>query len=263
MNKHLYLFTVGFFYAHSLVAQVNHGARLTAMGNNGAAVKDIWGVAVNPAAIAYISSPMIQITQQEHFFTNEIRNQALVVAIPFKNLVFGLGLQRYGISAFQNNKVGIVITKAFGPKLAIGLRANYNQLKISNYGATVGISVDLGTIYQLTDELCLGFYINNLTKEAYRTKTIHTSLPTAAYFGIAYRTSDKLLIASTISKGVVATGIDYQLIKAFSIRSGLSLNPFTHYFGLGFNPLKFLIDFAFTKHPNFGYSPQLTIGYVF
>ncbi len=263
MNKQLYLFSIIIFSTNTLFAQINYGTRLTAMGNNNAAVKDIWGVAGNPATIAQTPSPMIQLTHQEHFLTNEIRNQAIAVALPNKRLVFGLHLQRYGMSAFINSMVGLIISKQFGPNLAIGLRTNYHQLNISNYGSTLGISVDLGTTYQLTDELSFGFYINNPSKEVYTTKAIYTSLPTIAHFGIAYRTSDKLLIASTISKNIVATGIDYQLIKAFSIRSGLSLNPFTHYFGIGFNLLKFVVDLASVKHTNLGYSPQLTVGYAF
>lgn len=263
MNAQLYLISIIIFYTNTLFAQTNYGARLTAMGNNSAAVNDVWGVMANPASIAQTPSPMTQLTHRGHFFTNEIRNQAIAFVLPSKRLVFGLYLQRYGMSTFLDNKVGFIISKQFGPKLAIGLRTNYHQLNISNYGSTTGISVDLGTTYQLTGDLNFGFYIENPSKEAYNTKAIYTLLPTAVHFGIAYRTSDKLLIATTIRKDIIAIGIDYQLIKAFSIRSGLSLNPFTHYLGIGFNLLKLVVDFACIKHTNLGYSPQLTVGYVF
>ena len=263
MNKQFYLFTVGMLWINILFAQTNLGARLTAMGNNGAAVKDIWGVAANPAAIGNISHPTFQLTHQEHFFTKAVSNQALAFAFPINRQIIGVNLQRYGISEFQNIKAGIVITRQFGEKLAIGLRANYHQLKISNYGTTIGFSIDLGAIFQLTEELCFGFYINNPSKETYYTKSIYTIIPTTAHLGIAYRTSDKLLVASTISKEDIGIGIDYQLIKSFSLRGGVSLNPFTHYAGIGFSKSKFLADFSLTKYSNFGYSPQLTIGYVF
>ena len=263
MNKQFYLFTVGILCTNILFAQTNLGARLTAMGNNGVAVKDIWGVAANPASITDIPYPTLQLTHQEHFFTEALKNQALAFAFPIQRQIIGLHLQRYGISEFQNIKAGIVLTRQFGQKLAIGLRANYHQLKISNYGVTKGISIDVGTIFQFTDELCFGFYINNPSKDTYQTKSIYTTLPTTAYLGVAYRTSDKLLVASTISTDILAIGLDYQLIKSFSLRGGLSLNPFTHYAGIGFSKSKFIADFSFTKHPNFGYSSQLTIGYVF
>ena len=263
MNKQFYLFILGIFYINVGIAQTNYGARLTGMGNNGAAVKDIWGVTTNPSSIAEIALPTIQLTHQEHFFAKAIRNQAIAFVLPINRFVFGLSVQRYGITEYHSLKSGIVLTRQFGPKLAIGLRANYHQFKIDNYGATTGVSLDLEAIYQLSNELCFGFYINNPSKAGYRTHVIHTLIPVTAYIGIAYRTSTKFLIASTISKEDVAVGTDYQIIKQLNIRSGISLKPFTHYFGIGFSKPKFSVDFTITKHPNFDHSPQLTIGYVF
>lgn len=263
MNKQFYLFMLGIFYMNVGFSQTNQGARLTAMGNNGAAVKDLWGVATNPASITNIQFPSIQLNHQEHIFAKSVDNQALAFVVPVNRQSFGLNLQRYGIPEYHYIQAGIIFTRQFGSKLAIGLRANYHQLKINNYGATTGISLDIGTIYELSNELCFGFYINNPSHENYNTKAIYITIPTTAYIGIAYRTSDKLLIATTMSREDVSTGIDYQVIKAFSLRAGISLNPFTHYFGIGLNTSKIVTDFTFTKHPNFGYSPQLTIGYVF
>lgn len=263
MIRLLNLFTILILWTHFAFAQTNYGARLTAIGNCGASVEDTWGVAANPAAIANISSPIIQLSHEQHIFSDEIRTQALALVVPSKTFVFGVNVQRYGMSAFYTNRIGFIITKSFGPKLAIGLRGNYHQIKINNYGTTIGISIDVGTIYQLTKELSLGLYINNPSKETFRTKAMYTSLPTTAFFGISYQASEKLLIATNISQNAVATGIDYQLINAFSLRFGVSLNPLIHYFGLGFKSEKFSADFACLKHPNFGYSPQLTIGYVF
>lgn len=263
MNKQFYLFMLSIFGVNVGFPQTNQGGRLTAMGNNGAAVKDIWGVAANPASITDIQLPSIQLNHQEHIFTKAVSDQALAFVVPANRQTFGLNLQRYGIPEYHNIKVGIVFTRQFGSKLAIGLRANYHQLKINNYGASTGISLDIGAIYQLSNELCFGFYISNPSSENYNTKAIDITIPTITYIGVAYRTSDKLLIATTISKENVSTGVDYQLIKVIGLRAGVSLNPFTHYFGIGFNISKIVTDFTFTKHPNFGYSPQLTIGYVF
>ena len=263
MNKQFYLFTLLIFCGNSLVAQTNQGSRLTAMGCNGSAIHDVWGVTANPAAISTVLHPTVQLSHQAHYFSKMIRNDGLVFVLPVKRQLFGLGLQRYGIPEYQTIKVGIVATRQFGPKLAMGLRANYHQLAINNYGTATGISIDIGTIYQLSNELTFGLYFNNFSEQNYRTKIINATIPSTAYFGIAYRTSSKLLIASTISKNDISMGIDYQCIRAFSLRAGISLNPMIHYFGVGFNKSKFIADFTFIKHPNFGFSPQLTIGYVF
>lgn len=268
MNKQNFPFIVFIFWANLLFGQTNQGSRLTAMGNNGTAVTDLWGVEANPATISNIKLPMVQLNYQKHFFANELSNQALGFVFPIKRLLLGLNLQRYGIQEYQNTKVGLVIAKQFGERFSIGVRTNYHQLKITNYGAISGISIDLGALYQLTDELYFGFYFNNLAQKQYPTKAINAVIPTTIYGGIAYQASSNFLIATTISKNLnapfnVATGIDYQLVKAMSLRSGLSLNPFKHFAGIGFKELKFLADFTITKHPGFGYSPQISIGYDF
>ncbi len=263
MNKHFYLFLLVIFWAESLSAQINQGSRLTAMGYNGAAVKDIWGVAANPATINYFSSISAQLSHKEHYLSKTIRNQALAVVIPKGRQALGINLQRYGIPEYNSLTIGISASRQFGPKLAIEMRANYHQLKIENYGVTTAISADLGAYYQLSQTLSFGICLNNLSKERYRTKAIYAVIPSQVYFGVAYKTSAKVLMASTISKDDVAVGIDYQFFESFSLRGGLSIQPFTHYFGVGFSKSKFLADFAFTKPSRFSYSPQLTIGYVF
>ncbi len=263
MKKQFYLFTGSIFWLNVLFAQTNQGSRLTAMGNNGVAVKDVWGVVANPATISNTPSLTVQLSHQEHHFSKAIRNQAVAVILPANRQTFGLGFQRYGIPEYHHVKIGVVGSRQFGPKLAIGFRVNYHQLKIDNYGVTTGISVDMGAIYQLSTEFSLGLYMNNLSKEDYRSKNINTALEPTAYIGAAYRTSSKLLLASSLSEDDASIGMDYQLIQAFSIRGGISIHPFKHYAGIGFSKSKFMADFTVTKHSNFGYSPQLTIGYAF
>jgi len=263
MNKQFYLFTFWVLCGNSVFAQTNQGSRLTAMGCNGAAIFDVWGVTANPAAISHVISPTLQLSHQEHFISRMIRNDGLALVIPVNRQRFGLSVQRFGISEYQIIKAGVVATRQFGPKLSLGIRANYHQFAIENYGSTVGISMDFGTIYRLSTDLTFGFYLNNFSQQSYHPKIINATMPSKAYFGITYRTSSKLLLASTVSKGELALGADYQCNNMLSLRAGVSSHPFIHYFGIGLNKSKFLADFTFTKRPSFGFSPQLTIGYVF
>ncbi|MGF1924677.1 MAG: hypothetical protein ACQUHE_10900, partial [Bacteroidia bacterium] len=203
------------------------------------------------------------ISHQQYSFDNEIRSQALAAVIPFKHITLGFGFQQHGIPEFNDSKISLIISKLFGPRLGIGFRGNYHQLKISNYGSTTALSVDLGAIYQLTYEIGIGLYVSNPARAVYRSKINSNPLPSRMNLGITYRTSDKLLLATTILKKDLVVGIDYEMLEAFSLRCGLSFNPFTQYFGVGFSRPKFMIDFACIIIPNLSYSPQLTIGYAF
>ena len=265
MSRRLYIFLCLFFIGKFGFTQSTQGGRLSGMGNAGAAIKDVWAVAANPAVITSLKRPSAQINYENHFFINALSSQAFAFVLPKNNNSFGINLQRYGISEYLTIKAGLITAKQFGKNLSIGLRTNYHQLKITNYGAIIAFSLDVGTAYQFTDELVLGLYINNPAREGNK---INFSIPTTIHLGASYQTNAKILVASTLVKELneplnIAFGIDYQMINYFSLRSGLNLNPLKHHFGVGFNSLNFLLDVAFTKYTHFNYSPQISIGYVF
>lgn len=268
MGKLFYVFQIIIFSAQPLLGQNDQGSRLTAMGNNGTAVKDTWGTAANPAAISGMEGPSIQTSYKRHFFAKELSSGAISLVLPIKRYSFGLYLQRTGTPDFTTSSAGLIVTKQFGPNLSLGLRANYHQIQISSYGTTNGFSFAIGTFYKFNNELSIGFYLNNPSKETYSTKSINLTIPTSGHFGIAYQASNKFIIATSLSKQLltpfdIAIGFDYQLIKSFNIRSAVSLKPFKQYGGFAITSNNFTIDIAFTRHPSLGYSPQITIGYVF
>ena len=114
-----------------LFAQNNLGPRLTAMGNNGAAITDIWSLQANPSAIIRIEKPAVSLNYIKHLFSNEVSTQAFVAVVPFKNNFFGASFQRYGFSEYFESKVGFAYAKRVGDKLSIGINGNYHQIKIN------------------------------------------------------------------------------------------------------------------------------------
>lgn len=264
MKAKNYIIILSILSINFVYGQNNQGSRLTAMGNNGAAVKDIWGVQANPSGINEVRSAAFQFNYQKYLLAEGLSSQALALVLPFQNKAIGLNLQRYGISSYHEIKAGVIFSKQFGPRLAIGWRGNYHQIKITNYGTSTAFSIDVGMMYQLNKQLCFGLHLNNPSQERHQTKPI----PSTFHIGIAYRTSEKLLIATTISydlmqSTMVAIGIDYQLIESMSLRGGLSIKPFNRYAGLGLNLKKLSLDLSITSNPNLGFLPQITIGYAF
>lgn len=251
-----------------LPAQNNLGPRLTAMGKNGAAVTDIWALQANPSAITSLNRPTASLNYIKHLFSNELSTQALVAAFPFKNNFVGASFQRYGFSEYSESKIGLAYAKKFGHKLSIALNGNYHQLKISNYGASTGFSLDIGGLYQFNNQFTFGAFVGNPSKQKFNSTNLVSEIPTSFNVGASYLASDKVLIATTISKVLnraidVSLGIDYKIIDLLSLRGGLSAQPFKQYAGFGLNYRKFLLDMATTYDANLGYAPQIAIGYAF
>ncbi|WP_316808736.1 hypothetical protein [Pedobacter agri] len=251
-----------------LFAQNTLGPRLTAMGKNGAAVTDVWAVQANPAGITSLSGPIISLNYIKHLFSNEVSTQALAFVLPIKNNFIGASFQRYGFAEYNESKIGFVYAKKFGEKLSIALNGNYHQLKIANYGTSTGFSVNVGALYHFDKEFTFGAFVSNPSKQNFSSTEVFIEIPTSFNVGASYLVSDKVLIATSISKVLnqsidVSLGIDYKIIDLLSLRGGLSAKPFKQYAGFGLKYKKFLLDMATSYDANLGYAPQIAVSYAF
>lgn len=261
-------FLLIFLSTSTLFAQNNLGPRLTAMGNNGSAVSDAWSLQANPSGITDLLKTTVSINYIKHFFSNEISTQAVVAVVPLKNNFVGVSFQRYGFSAFNENKIGFAYAKKFGDKLSTSININYHQIKITDYGATTGFSIDVGTLYHFNKQFTFGAFVSNPSKQKFSSNETAVKIPTSYNIGASYSASDKVLIATTVNKTLsepidVRLGIDYKIIDMLSLRGGLSAKPFKQYVGFGLNYKKFLLDMATTYDANLGYAPQIAVGYAF
>lgn len=252
----------------SSFAQAHFGARLTAMGNNSNAIKDVWNIQGNPAGIAGLDAITAALDYTKYLFASELSRQAFALSIPFNHHSIGLGFDRYGITEYSEIKANTAVVRQFGKQLAIGLKGNYHQLKISNYGAAVAFSVDVGLCYGISEKLVAGLYISNPAQQSYKNKAMSNSIATSVQLGASYVLSDKILIAANVSKVLkapidVAIGLDYKLLPLLSLRGGLTTKPFKQYAGFGLNYKRMMLDMAVESDPYLGYSPQITLGYVF
>ncbi|GGI26036.1 hypothetical protein [Pedobacter mendelii] len=251
-----------------LFAQNNLGPRLTAMGNNGAAVSDVWAIQANPSGITSLNKPSVSLSYIKHLFSNEVSTQALAFVIPFKNNFVGASFYRYGFSEYNVSKIGFAYAKKFGDKLSIALNGNYHQLKIANYGSSTGFSADVGALYHFSEEFTFGAFVSNPSKQKFSSAEVLIEIPTSFNVGASYFASDKVLIATSVSKILnqsidVSLGIEYKIIDLLSFRFGLSAKPFKQYAGFGLIYKKFLLDMATVYDSNLGYAPQIAVGYAF
>lgn len=248
--------------------QSHLGARLTAMGKNGNTVTDVWCTQANPAGISDLAAPILALDYTKYLFAPELSRQAVALAVPIRKNYLGFGFDRYGINEYNEIKAGFTITKKFGERLSIGLKGNYHQLKISNYGTSTAFSIDVGAHYKFNEQVLFGLYITNPAQQKFSSKAINSTPPTTAYLGLSYFVSNKVLIATNLAKTLktpldFTIGIDYQLIDLLSLRGGLTVKPFKQYAGFGLNYSKLMLDVAVESDPHLGYSPQITLGYAF
>lgn len=268
MNKLSVFLTLHISCMSCCYAQNNIGPRLLGMGRNTAAINDVWSINGNVAAVNQISKTTIAVNYIKYNFDNELSNQGFTALIPLKNTYLGFSVQRYGISVYNEINTGILLTKRFGQKLSIGIKGNYHQLKINNYGNKNGYTINLGIHFQLNPQIGLGIYSINLTNSYFQKENINSEIPGSTHIGVSYQASKKILIASTISRFSshyhdVSLGLEYQILEEVALRTGISAKPFKQYLGIGFCAKKLTLDLALENDKNLGYIPQIALGYAF
>lgn len=249
-------------------AQVNSGARFTALGNSGTALSDVYSLLSNPSGIAKLSSSSLALSFENHFIGTDVKTQAALAVFPTEFAVFGAYFHTYGIQDVYNDLTsGVSLARLFGPDFAMGVTINYHQLKIANYGANKLFSVDLGIQYYFTKKWTMGAHLKNPGNTA-NGNELYKRTETQISFGNSYWFSNEILV-SMDAKYIFEQGFDgslgmeYLVMDSLKLRGGVSFHHFQHYVGFGFGYKDFVFDMATVFHARLGISPQIGLQYVF
>ncbi len=254
--------------SYESIAQTHLGPRYQAMGYTGTALQGIYSLTANPAGLTGIERPTANIAYQHHFLTTDISMQTALLGVPTQLGTFGLAVNRYGLQgAYEESKAGFAYAKEFGANVAVAMLIDYHQLRIPNYGSNRAFSMDAGLQYQLNNRIRIGMYYANVGNATYD-QDVYGVIPSFIRIGTGYLL-DNVMIASDVvydrySGGFDGhLGIEYDLLKALSLRGGLSFNPMQQYTGFGLVWESLVFDVAATFHPRLGTSPQIGICYAF
>lgn len=237
------------------------------MGSAGTALQDVWTLQQNSAGAANIEHAIFALGYEQHYLDPELSTQSAVLGLPVKNHVLGLSFQRYGITEYLEQTAGLALSRSFSDALSISLALKYHQLSIPAYGSGHAFSVDAGMQYNLNDRIRIGSYIYNPGGSRIN-ELSGSNISSGISVGIALLVSDKVLLISDLNKMLdygmnINMGVEYQIIRQFYLRGGLSANPFKQSGGFGLKYGRFSLDAAVSSHPRLGYSPNLSFNYEF
>ena len=263
--KYLFLFLILFYT--SVRAQKNPGPRSVAMGSAGVALRDIWSLQQNPSGMAGIEKSKFGIAYERHLLDQELSTQTVLFAFPFSKNVFGFSFERYGFTECREQHAGIAFARKFGNALSLAIGFKYHQLSIGGYGSSKAFSAEAGFQYDVNEKFTLASHIANPGRSRYEDLT-GSNIPVRLSFGAAYRLSNKVSIISDVIKVLNSStdlrfGVEYTIARLFSLRGGVSANPFKQYAGFGFNYNHLTVDVSVSSNPTLGYSPQIALGYEF
>jgi hypothetical protein len=233
------------------------GARSNGLGNASVTLSDEWAIFNNVAALAALDSAYhFSFYFREIYLLPNFRILGFSTSIPLrKKGVCGLGFYKFGDNLYNEQK----ITLGFAHQIrnvALGLQMSYVQLSALDHRTRGNVLVEFGGIVTLSSTLKIGAHIYNATQTQI-SEQANEKFSTVMKLGAQYQAGQKVWLYGEVEKNVlikesIKMGLEYLIIKNFTIRTGLVTNSTTQSFGFSYKKNQYKFDYAFAWNEKLG-----------
>ncbi len=245
------------------------GSRAAAMGGIQSPMKDVYSAFGNQAGLAHIDQITIGAFFENRFAVQKLSRSGLTAAFPTKFGTFAFAGSFYGYSMYNETLLGLAYGRSLVPQyLSIGMKMNYYQLQLGDdFGSKHTVTAEVGLMSSPIDGLTIGLHFDNPIPQSI-SEYPEENLPSRIKFGAAYRFEKIVLLALEADKQLdqeetnLKAGLEFEFLKRFYLRTGISSYPAQFSFGLGFKWTDFRADIAFLRHETLGYSPKFGLSYA-
>jgi hypothetical protein len=241
------------------------GGRSMGMGFASTTVTDEWSAFHNIGSMAgKIQLPSVCFAYQSVYSVEGLGKSAAGITLPVNNFCGSVNFFRFGDQYFNETRVGLGISHKIR-FVSLGFQVNYLQLAIENFGNRGIIYFDAGGLAEIIPGLWVGAFIQNLSR-AKVSKLTGEEFPVLMGLGISYRPGDFILLNVDIEKNslnhsLFKAGLEYSIHHKLYLRTGFGLNPAKNYFGIGFSPYRFKIDYALAIQGRLGVCHEFSLCY--
>ncbi|MBR9777017.1 MAG: hypothetical protein GYB55_19155 [Cytophagales bacterium] len=242
------------------------GAQSLGLGNASVTLHEPWAIFNNIGALGKGTTDILAVVGYDHRLgLNELTTLAAGITIPTENLgILGVGVSSFGGELFNQQQIGIGLAKQMG-LASLGLKINYFQTNIEGFGRSARPVLELGGTAELFPGVFFGAHLYNITRAAISKASLNY-LPTIVKTGISYRPSDNLMVNVETEKELSSpaqfkAGIAYSFEEKFWARTGITSQPNNLYFGIGFRPRRFQVDYALSRNYLLGFTHHFSLNY--
>jgi hypothetical protein len=245
-------------------ASLQMGARAHGMGYASSGLSDAWSLTNNIAGLGKVEDASIAFSYHAIPSFPFFNRMAAAFVVPLKTGVAGASVFRFGDDLYNEQILSLGFANSFG-LASLGMKLNYLQYHAEGMGTNTALTVSFGGIANLTPQVSVGAHIVNLNQPVINEWT-GERIPTRLMAGVTFKPSNKLIIAGEIEKDleyspIWKSGLEYQLYKKISIRTGFNLNPESGFFGVGFKSRRFAFDYALQFAEALGISHEASVSY--
>ena len=246
---------------YHVFSQQNAGAKQVAMSNSDVASgNDVFAIFNNPAGLAQVNRRQAGVYYSPApFGFTELANGFIAYNEPFSFGSIGIGGMTYGFDLYRETKFLTAFSYNYDNKFFGGITLNLHTLSIKNYGSDISYYFDIGGLAYLSNDLRIGFSAHNINRATFGNED--DQIPMVFNSGLSYDVLDNFRLNAATEKDIrypfsFLFGIDYDIIKYLSLRTGFSTEPSKYSAGIGINYSIFRFDYAIVTHTDLGLSHQ-------
>ncbi|MBQ8223371.1 MAG: transporter [Bacteroidales bacterium] len=235
------------------------GSKTNSIGNCSVALNEYWSCHNNPAGFANYEYFAVGLSYENKYLLKELAYKNISVIFPFNLGTLSLTASQFGYEHYNENLLGIALSKSFGNNLRIGLKLDYIYFKYStDYEKKQTATFEIGMQYQINESLCLGAYMFNPINVKLRTLN-NEKIPIIMRIGLSYFINDDFMLTAEIEEDFENNfsyrfGLEYEIYKRIFVRSGFQLRPEIFTFGFGYDYNWFTIDISAQMSKDLGSS---------
>lgn len=245
------------------------GACAAGMGNSYLVIPSVWSSYHNQAGLDYLENITFGAYFENWFGVKELGLKSAALAVPTKTGTFGLDFSYFGYDKFNEMKMGLAYSKQFAEIISIGIQLDYFNIHQDESYGNVGVPVaEIGILAEPIDKLFIGAHLFNPWR-AQIAEYQNEKMPTVFKIGLGYYFTEKVVMTVEaekdleIAKPIFKSGIEYNFISDLYLRGGISTNPVTTAFGIGYQLKGIGLDIAFKHHEILGYNAGVSMFYAF
>ena len=241
--------------------QFEPGAKEISLSNSGTAYEnDVFSLFNNAACLHYLTKKEAGVFYSPSpFGLKELANAFIAYADSFAFGNVALGAMNYGYELYNERKFSAGYSDAIYDGLSVGISLNLHWIKIKNYGTDFTLYLNAGFSLMITDGIFWGFSLSNINKATFGKEK--DQIPSEIKTGAAFKPVENFMISCAFDKETdaeesVSFGINYDILRCISLRSGFSTRISKFSGGLGIHYSIFNINYAFVFHNDLGITHQ-------
>jgi hypothetical protein len=239
----------------------------TGLGAYSVTHADVFSFTANQASLAQLKNASAGVYAEQRYFLEELNSYTAAFGLPTQSGSFGLKMNYYGFSDYNESQVGLAYARKLGTKLDLGAQFNYNGIRIAGYGSDAAVSFEIGTVLHLSEKLHAGIHVNNPVGGTFG-KDQQEKIASVYTFAMGFEPSEKFFLSTEIVKEQdqpvnVNVGLQYKFLSRLLARAGISTTTSTTFIGVGLFLKSFRIDVTTSIHSQLGITPGLMLVYNF